>query len=108
MRVVSLRAEDDGRDSRSLTARLDEGGALVIEGHDLGPGVAPVSSDGEYEWRHTIHAEHVPELMTLLEAPADADILDTLERRWSGRRSYELERRLRDASFPVETWTWSG
>jgi hypothetical protein len=108
MRTVSLRAEQDGLNHRYLRATLNTDGALVIEGHDLGPKTAPVSSDGEYEWSRTILREHIPRLLMLLDEPADADILSTLERNWTGPKSHELESRIRDSDIPSALWTWSG
>ena len=48
-RVVTLRDEVDGPDSRHLWAHIDQEGNLHIDGQDLGPKTAIVSSDGEYE-----------------------------------------------------------
>jgi hypothetical protein len=107
-RRVTLRAEVDGSDRRNLWAFLDPDGSLVIEGQDLGPATAIVSADGEYEWTRTIRAGHLPRLLELLDAPADADVLDELERRWTGVASYELERRIREGDLPNELGTWSG
>ena len=103
-----LRDEVNGPDRRSLSARLDESGALIIAGQDLGPATAMISSDGEYEWSHTILAEDFPQLLAILDAPADPDVLDELEERWTGRMSYELERRIRESDLPAKLWTWSG
>jgi hypothetical protein len=108
MRTVSLRAERDGANHRYLRATLNAEGALVIEGQDLGPKTALVSSDGEYEWSRTILREHIPQLLILLDEKNDADILITLERHWTGPNSYELERRIRDSDIPSALWTWSG
>jgi hypothetical protein len=108
MRTVSLRTEQDGRDHRYLRATLNTQGALVIEGRDLGPKTASVSNDGEYEWSRTILRKHIPRLLILLDEPAGADILGTLERHWSGPRSYELESRIRDSDIPSALRTWSG
>ncbi len=107
-RRIVLRAEHSGLDSRYLSAYLDTHGALVIEGQDLGPGTWPVSTDGEYEWSHTIAAADIPVLLELLGAPPGADTLDVLSARFTGRRSYELERIIRESGIPVRTWTWSG
>ena len=108
MRNVTLRAEHDGPDSRYLTASLDAHGALVIEGQDLGPGTSIVSSDGEYEWSRTILPEHIPKLLVVLNAPADANILAVLKKHWTGDKSYELEGRIRDSDIPSKLSTWSG
>jgi len=106
-KTVVLREERQGRDYRYLCAYLDAEGRLHIDGQDLGPGTAPVSSDGEYEWFQTIAAEHVPRVVALLDGHAGDDILEVL-RVWTGARSYELERRLRESDIPVERSVWSG
>ncbi len=103
-----LRDERLGEDWRNLWAYLDEAGNLHIDGQDLGPGTGPVSSDGEYEWFETIAAADVPRVVELLGGEPGEDVLDVLERDFTGQRSYELERRLRDGDVPVELHTWSG
>ncbi len=105
-RSVALRAEHDGEDSRYLTAYLDARGDLHIYGQDLGPKTAPVSNDGEYEWDKTVTREHIPDLLALLGAPADADILDELAAHWTATASYHFERKLRDSDIPVRFWSW--
>ena len=59
-----------------------------------------MSDDGEYEWFETIQAEHLPRMLSLLGAECGDDILDVLEQKWSGPRSYELERVLARERFP--------
>ena len=98
----TLRDEKDGRDSRHLCAWLDERGSLHIDGQDLGPATAIVSDDGEYEWFETIQAEHLPRLLSRLGADPGNGILDVLEQNWSGARSYELKRLLRESDFEME------
>ena len=105
---VSLRAERDGADQRFLDAWVDSAGALHIDGQDLGPGTAIISSDGEYEWFDTIARRHVRKVVALLDGRRRDDVLDLLEKHWTGARSYELERRLRESDIPVERFTWSG
>jgi hypothetical protein len=105
-RTVLLRDEHDEDDSRYLTAQLEANGDLRLSGQDLGPGTWMVSSDGEYEWEKVVPAAHIPTLLSLLDAPAGADILDELAARWTGARSYDLERRIRDSDIPVRLWTY--
>jgi hypothetical protein len=105
---VTLRDERGGRDRRSLWAYLDDEGDLHIDGQDLGPGTAPVSSDGEYEWFQTIAAADVPRTIALLDGDAGDDVLALLAREWTGARSYELERRLGESDIPIRRSTWSG
>ena len=56
---VVLRDERNGRDIRHLKAYLDDEGNLHVEGHDIGPGTAIISDDGEYEWFEKIAAGQV-------------------------------------------------
>lgn len=107
-RRVSLRAEHDGPDSRFLDAYLDDEGNLHIDGQDLGPRTAPVSSDGEYEWFKVIRVSDLPRLKELLGANPDEEILDILERSWTGDRAGDLEAVLRDSGIPVVLSVWSG
>lgn len=106
-RTVTLRLEDDGTDFRRLTASMTPEGALSVEGHDLGPGTAIVSPDGEYEWGTTVAAADVGRLVALLGGSAGDDVLDVLERSYTGAASYEFERILRESDIPVERWTWA-
>jgi hypothetical protein len=108
MRTVTLRDERDGRDSRHLSAYLDDHFNLHIDGQDLGPGTSPVSSDGEYEWREIICAEDLPQLLGLLGAPKGASILDVLEQHWCGQKAGDLEARIRNSNLRVQFSSWSG
>jgi hypothetical protein len=105
-RKVVLRAERDAVDSRYLEAYVDELGNLHLDGQDLGPGTLPVSDDGEYEWYTTIAAADVPRLLTLLGGTPGDDVLDILERGWTGAGSYALEQLLRDTAFPLQRMVW--
>jgi hypothetical protein len=107
MRIVTLRDERDGLDTRHLEAYLDETGNLHIDGQDLGPSTSIVSSDGEYEWHTTVKAEDLPRLRGLLGA-AEANLLDVLKQQWSGDRAGNLEALIRDSDIPVERSSWSG
>ena len=81
--------------------------ALKIEDRTTDP-VRERFSDGEYEWTRTILVEYIPQLLALLEAPADADILDVLELHWTGRQSLVLEQRIRDSNIPLDLSSYSG
>jgi hypothetical protein len=106
-RRVSLRAEHDGPNSRFLDAYLDDEGDLHIDGQDLGPATAPVSSDGEYEWFKVVGKRDLPRLKALLGARPEEAILDVLGR-FTGTDSYELEQVLRESGIPVALSVWSG
>jgi hypothetical protein len=107
-RTVTLRQERQGSDVRWLGAYVDGAGALHIDGQDLGPGTAMVSSDGEYEWFVTVAAGDVDRLVALLGGQPGDDVLVLLERDWTGRQSYEFERLLRGSGIQVNLFTWSG
>ncbi len=105
---VVLRDERSGLDRRVLSVYIDQKGNLVIEGQDLGPRTAPVSSDGEYEWFRTIRKQDLPRLLLALGGEPEADLLGLLKTRWSGEASYELEQTIADAGIPSELHVWSG
>lgn len=107
-RQVVLRDERSGADSRNLWAWVDRAGALHIDGQDLGPATASVSDDGEYEWFSAIAAADVPRVVELLGGAPGDQILDVLERGWTGRQSYSLETLLRDSEIPIARTIWSG
>ena len=107
-RRVVLRDEHRGADWRALWAWVDSAGALHIDGQDLGPATAAVSDDGEYEWFVTIAAAEVPRVVELLGGAPGDQVLDVLERGWTGRHSYRLEEMLRDSEIRSGRTTWSG
>ncbi|MEA2685080.1 MAG: hypothetical protein QOE93_275 [Actinomycetota bacterium] len=107
-RKVTLRAERDGADYRHLEAYLDGEGRLHVDGQDLGPATAIVSSDGEYEWFETIAAADVPRVVEILGGQLGDDVLDILERDFTGAQSYDFEARLRASGIEVNLHTWSG
>lgn len=102
-----LRAEEQGEDFRYLWAYLDRRGNLHIDGQDLGPGTAVVSADGEYEWFRTISRRKVPKLVKLLGGRRRENVLDLLERGYTGKGSYDLERKLRESGIPTKLSVWS-
>lgn len=108
VRRITLRDEHDGPDRRYLSAYLDDDGNLHVDGQDLGPKTASVSSDGEYEWFNTIRATDIPQLLVLLGATRDANILDVLEEHWCGENAGRLEHLLRESSIKVDLFVWSG
>ncbi len=106
--TVTLRSEHSGHDHRHLEAYLDPQGCLHIDGHDLGPGTSPVSEDGEYEWFETFDAADVPRLVALLGGARGEPVLALLARSFTGERSYELERIVRESGIPAHRHVWSG
>ncbi|MGI9117344.1 MAG: hypothetical protein ACR2JV_06885 [Gaiellales bacterium] len=96
-RRVVMRDERTGRDTRSLVAELARDGALSIHGHDLGPGAA--AADGEHEWVYEHPAATIPDLLEVLGAPRDGDILAVIADRYTGRASYDFEQRVRASAL---------
>ncbi len=107
-RRVSLVSEREGPDSRFVDAYFDEDGNLKIDGQDLGPGTAPMSSDGEYEWIVTVPADWLARAVVILGGAEGEQILDVLARDYRGPGAYGIRRKLVDAGVPVELFTWSG
>jgi hypothetical protein len=105
---VDLRSEQRGDDSFFLWAYLDADGNLHIDGQDLGPVTAVVSSDGEYEYFQTVAAADVIRLLRLLGEPEDADVLQVLRQKWSGVASWEFDRVLRESDIPVKRFVYGG
>ncbi len=52
--------------------------------------------------------EDIPRLIELLGGKPEDDILDLLERNWTGEKSYDLEEILREGPIEVELATWNG
>ena len=105
---ITLLDEHEGPNSWHVGASLDGMGNLVIDGHDLGPETAFVSSDGEYEWSVTVPAASLKRAVTVLGGQDNDSILDVLARDYAGKASYTIRRKLVEAGIPVELFTWSG
>jgi hypothetical protein len=91
-----------------LWAYLDEAGQLHFDGQDLGPVTRNVSTDGEYEYFKILTPENIPGLKKLLGGKPEDDILDLLNKGWTGEKSYELEDILRECDIPVVLAVYSG
>jgi hypothetical protein len=105
-RTVVLRHQRYGPDIRHLEAYLDDDGNLHVDGHDLGPGTAPVSDDGEYEWFETIAAADLPCLVKLLGGRDGEAVLDLLARCYTGPAASEFTLALYASDIPVKRITW--
>ena len=99
---------------RPMTAccfvRLGKQGAFVqdaVERGYVGVDYSMVSSDGEYEYWITVEAARIPLLLARLGAPERSDILEVLDLAWTGERSYELERIIRDDDVPHRLSSYS-
>lgn len=100
---VVLRDVNDADGSRLLTAELNSGGELVIEGRDFGAGVKRIFGENEYEWAWTVPAAGVEALAQALQAPGE--VLAALKDRFSGENAAGLAEFL-DA-HGIETKRWS-
>lgn len=104
-RVIGLQNERRGDGSHlSLDATVQADGDLQISGHDTGP--VAVFFDSEYEWWYTIAANDVPDLVIALGGQPGSDILDVLERRYSGDGSYDLDKDLRASGVEYTFYCW--
>ena len=88
--IVLVRDERVDNGVHTLWAYLDRSGRLHIEGEDFGLTNASVNAQGEYEWHETIAATDVPKVVELLGGSPDDDVLQLLEKNWSGEASYGL------------------
>jgi len=97
-----------GGDSRSLWLRLKENGDLIIEGQDLGPGVAQWWGGSEYEWDITIKAADVPAYVRCLGGRPGENVLDLVLACFR-RDSACVEKGFLEAhAIPIEFWSRVG
>ena len=86
----------------TLTVRREPDGTIHFEAQDLGVPAGTVSNNTEYEHFRTIQPRHVPQLIELLGGRPGDDLRDLLDTQWADDRSFELEKRFREAPFPIE------
>lgn len=85
-----------------LTVDRDADGTVRFSGQDLGVPAGLVSNDTEYEYFRTIRPRRVPQLVELLGGRPGDELRDLLGLEWADGRSFELEKRLGQAPFPIE------
>lgn len=85
-----------------LLARREADGTVRFEGQDFGVPAGLMGNDDEYEYFWTVRPADVPKLVELLGGRLGDEVRDLLKANWTGRRSYDLERVLREAPFRVE------
>lgn len=93
--VLTNRHDSDGTVLRVI--KLDDDGALRIEGHDLGSGVEKFFGHDEYEFTRSLSAEETVRLRTLLGLTDDDDLLTTIAERFGDTPT--LERFLTDSGI---------
>ena len=103
--VVVLRDMRDAGDSRRLTASIQPGGCLVIEGQDLGQRVEEIFGAREYEWTWTVRTEGCERLRAAL---GKTDLLGALAERFSGEKAADLKAFLDSSDVPFEQWSRVG
>ena len=107
-RYIVLRDTQDRDGRRQLSACLQGDGTLLIEGHDMGPGVARCLGPDitEYEWAISIPPSGVEQLKLALSCRDD--ILAALQDRFSGEASGELQGFLDQHAGPYDFWSRAG
>ena len=106
MNQVVLRQISDKDGTRYLSAKLAEGGDIVIEGQDLGDGVQRIFGVREYEWVWTIRSANVSKVRDLL--GGQEDVIAAIADRFSGSNAASLWTFLEDNSVPMEVWSRKG
>jgi len=107
---VVLRDQRDDEGLRHLKAEWRQGGAIVVEGQDLGGGVEQVLGDGnrEYEWAWSIGPEGVPAMVVALGGVDGDDPLALLKAWFDANGGIDPGIHLREAGVPVEVWSRVG
>ncbi len=108
--AITLREDHTGHDVRRLWARVDANGDLLIEGQDLGPGVASFWGAGssEYEWIITVRAPHIPSLVAALGGRSGDDVLSLLAGRFRDDDRCASKSFLEERGVPIEFWSRVG
>lgn len=107
-RKVVLSETSDGDGVSARWVRLTDGGDLLVEGQDLGPGVELFFGAHEYEFARTVRAADLPALRRALHLDEEDDLLAALLERYEGRGTSELEQFIQDAGVPSEFWSRAG
>jgi hypothetical protein len=107
-RVLCLRGQRDGRDSRSLWLRLSENGELTIEGQDLGPTVEKYWGGPEYEWDIRIKAADVAAYVRCLGGDSTEDVVDVVSACFECDPGCVEKQFLEKNGIPHEFWSRIG
>lgn len=105
---VTLRQTRDELGSRYLQATLAPNGNVVIEGQDLGQGVAQFFGEGltEYEFAMTIQAADVPLLLKAL--ATQSNVLIALQQQFQSQSNLEPGAFLEAHNVPYTFWSRIG
>lgn len=101
--MLSMTRDERGFSRRSIC--LESDGSLVIEGHDLGPGVSDSWGASEYEFARTVGPAGVAELRRAADL-GDAPLLEAIRDRFGD--TSRLERFLQDHRIESSLWSRIG
>lgn len=89
-----------------LSAELKGSGDLFLVGWDVTPVAKDFTGDSEYEYEKTIKCNDLASLRSAFNIPAEENILDYLMNHFSGEKSFEFERLLKEKNVPFELDIW--
>jgi hypothetical protein len=92
----------------TVTAQRGMDGNLVINGQDLKSGAAFGTEISEYEYGLTVAAADIPRILSALDAPPEADVLDVLEASGAELMGSGESRWLARIGVEAEFWSRSG
>ena len=108
--TIPLRQQRDSDGLRRLDASRRPDGGIVLEGHDLGPGVERLWGEGltEYEWAWSLEADAVPAAVAALGGADGDDPLRVIGTWYDANGGLDPGIRLREAGVAVEFWSRVG
>lgn len=108
--TVTLREQRDADGFRRLSADRRPDGGIMIDGHDLGPGVERIFGSGltEYEWAWVIDPGAIPSVIAALGGGEGDDPLRLLAAWYVAHGGVDPGSHLREAGVPIEFWNRVG
>ena len=103
---VILRDIQEPRDSRSLTAVLENDGGLEFHGLDRGDAVQKYFGEREYEWRWHLDPEETTKLRQCL--GEEIDLLSGLANRFRGDAAADLQKFFEANDIAYKVWSRTG
>jgi len=104
---VTLRDQRDEDGTRKLEAEWRMGGAIAIEGTDVGPGVSRFWGKGNsrYEWEWSIGPAAIPAMIAALGGAPGDDPLALLKAWYDAGPGRDPGIDLQKAGVPVQMWS---